>query len=315
MSVSLSLEIIISFAEVDVRYDVCEATREKVWISSSKKTTRGATTVDPSWMHNPIRGIREFHARIPKSQLHTRSYFADVHGWDLVSISQQNHRTIIQRHPDERRFYLCTGALTIHCSSSRYLFFFDDHEKECFWSCEVRTTWFVEQDAETFFEKLGDISSWQDASCYLSDVVKEMKNDVLLSNIIKKNGICELTTREIYHDMIALEFVLCLRRQDKSDEGRFMNERLVNLILTTQSPFHQYIINAVICYGRTIHNLLKKKVIGFGIIHDFEICACDRNRKIIILLHKWNALRKEVESQFLDISSFWAELSLMTRKT
>ena len=152
MSVSLSLEIIISFAEVDVRYDVCEATREKVWISSSKKTTRGATTVDPSWMHNPIRGIREFHARIPKSQLHTRSYFADVHGWDLVSISQQNHRTIIQRHPDERRFYLCTGALTIHCSSSRYLFFFDDHEKECFWSCEVRTTWFVEQDAETFFE-------------------------------------------------------------------------------------------------------------------------------------------------------------------
>ena len=73
------------------------------------------------------------------------------------------------------------------------------------------------------------------------------------STLLKKR-ICELAFSEIYHDVIVLEFVLCLRREDKSYEARFMNERLVNLILTTQSPFHQYIINAVSCYGRTIHN-------------------------------------------------------------
>ena len=37
MSVSSSLEIFISSAEEDVRYDVCEATHDKVMISSSKR--------------------------------------------------------------------------------------------------------------------------------------------------------------------------------------------------------------------------------------------------------------------------------------
>ena len=32
-------------------------------------------------------------------------------------------------------------------------------------------------------------------------------------------------------------------------------------------------------------------------------------------LHKWNALSKEVESQFLDIASIWTELSYMQEKT
>ena len=47
-----------------------------------------------------------------------------------------------QTHPEERRFYLHTGALTIILVL--YGIFFDGHEEECFWSYEVRTTWFVE---------------------------------------------------------------------------------------------------------------------------------------------------------------------------
>ena len=47
MSVSSSLEILISSVEEDVRYDICESTHDKVMTSSSKRLREERRRVDP----------------------------------------------------------------------------------------------------------------------------------------------------------------------------------------------------------------------------------------------------------------------------
>ena len=134
--------------------------------------------------------------------------------------------------------------------------------------------------------KLGDIPPWQDASCYLSDVVKEMKKWCsVIHNYFKLN-----LWIDDYHDMTVLEFVPNLHREDKSQWGTQLEltswwiSSSRHKSLLHQYILHQYIIKTVRGYERTIHNF-GKKIIVFGIIHDCEYALAKEITKSQITYH------------------------------
>ena len=101
--------------------------------------------------------------------------------------------------------------------------------------------------------KLGDISSWQDASCHLSDVVKGMKNDVPLFKFTFSQFVNWRPVSFIMIWQFLNSFEIYIEKTSHMRDAAWTNVLWISSS-RHKSPLHQYIINAIRGYERTIHN-------------------------------------------------------------